>query len=63
MEPVAFGTWTAIRFCDARQAAKSSREEVRSRAAKARARRSARIGCARQYELIARRGVGGIKGW
>ena len=32
------------------------------RAASARANRSARSGCARQYESIASRGVGGIKG-
>ena len=32
------------------------------RAASARARRSARIGCARQYESIASRGVGGTNG-
>jgi hypothetical protein len=32
------------------------------RAARARANRSARSGCARQYESIASRGVGGIKG-
>src|SRR6266566_4898913 len=33
------------------------------RAARARAKRSARIECARQYESTARRGVGGINGW
>src|SRR5262249_12494039 len=32
------------------------------RAARARANRSARIGCARQYESIASRGVGGMNG-
>jgi hypothetical protein len=32
------------------------------RAARARANRSARIGCARQYESIANRGVGGMNG-
>jgi hypothetical protein len=31
-------------------------------AARARARRSARIGCARQYDSIASRGVGGMNG-
>jgi hypothetical protein len=61
MALAAFGMWSANRFCDYYQAARSSPSVLRC-GPPARANRSARIGCARQYESIASRGVGGVNG-
>ena len=59
---VVFGMWLAGRSCGCRRAASSSREALHCGLASARARRSARSGCAPQYESIASRGVGGTNG-
>ncbi len=58
---VASGMWLPTRSSGRRRAARSSRQAPRY-VRQARARRSARSGCAPQYEFIASRGVGGTNG-
>ena len=62
MALAAFGMWSANRFCDYWPSCQVQPFGAPLRAARARANRSARIGCARRDELIANRGVGEMNG-